>query len=145
MHWKGLRLGADGSSKRRSIIEPHTQARHSEHFPRPPPPTSEPRYSETISRSHGLSDVPEGTDDGSGPAMDASTDRGREHGIARTDFAGPSTDTHSVRRNRFSFMRLRHASDPQLSKSYTQAEAPPMPSLPRKLLLSHWSRLLVPH
>lgn len=144
MHWKGLRLVADGSSKRRSIIEPHTQARHSEQLPRPPPPTSEPRYSETIPRSQGLSNVPEGTDDGPGPAVDASTDGGPEHGIARTDFAGPSTDTHSVRRNRFSFMRLRHASDPQLSKSYAQAEAPPMPSLPRKLLVNQGSRMPVP-
>ncbi|KAJ5750820.1 hypothetical protein N7533_007848 [Penicillium manginii] len=55
------------------------------------------------------------------------------HAVDRSDFAGSSSaETSSLRRNRFSFMRLRHASDPQLSKSYTKAqqEAPPVPSLP---------------
>lgn len=38
----------------------------------------------------------------------------------------------SLRRSRFSFMKLRHASDPQLSKSYAKAEPkpPPVPAIP---------------
>ncbi|KAJ5103101.1 hypothetical protein N7532_003630 [Penicillium argentinense] len=141
MHWKGLRLVADSSSKRQSTIDPHAhlqpQARRSEHLPRPSPPATEPRYSESTPRSPGLvpsSENPElaGPSNAArglqlpgeqGPALD--------HRVARTDFAGSAGDTPSLRRNRFSFMRLRHASDPQLSKSYAKAEeAPPVPSLP---------------
>lgn len=141
MHWKGRRRGADGSSKRHSTLEPLTQARRSEQLPRPPPPTAEPRYSESIPRSEELGNWPEGTADGPGPTVNASTEGSPVHGIARTDFAGPSTDTPSARRNRFSFMRLRHASDPQLSKTYAkgaQADAPPMPSLPRKWIVKQF-------
>lgn len=127
MHWKGLRLVADGrDSKRQSTIE--GQPRRSEHLPRPSPPATEPRLSESIPRSPGLSSshvhlpslqVPEESAEGQAP----------------TDFAPSSGDTPSLRRNRFSFMRLRHASDPQISKSYIKAgqqDAPPVPSLPRK-------------
>lgn len=134
MHWKGLRFVADGSSKRHSTFEPQTQARRSEHLPRPALSTTDPRYSESTSR---LQEPREPSDmtDGPGPAVDSATEYRPDLGIARTDFAGPSTNTPSLRRNRFSFMRLRHASDPQLSKSYAkaaQAETPPVPSLPRK-------------
>lgn len=137
MHWKGLRLVADGSSKRQSTIEPQTQARRSEHLPRPSPPETEPRYSEALPRSSGL-DIP--SEEAPDPTRgdDALADTGPGHAVARTEFAGPPTglsvDTPSLRRNRFSFMRLRHASDPQLSKSYAKAaqDTPPVPSLPRK-------------
>lgn len=125
MHWKGLRFVADGSSKRHSTFEP--QGRRSEHLPRPSLST-ESRYSESTSRLQ-EPDEALAVADGPGPAVES------DHGIARTDFAGRSTDTPSLRRNRFSFMRLRHASDPQLSKSYAkaaQADTPPVPSLPRK-------------
>lgn len=125
MHWKGLRFVADGSSKRHSTLEP--QARRSEHLPRPLLST-EPRYSESTGRLQEPGET-SAVADGPGPAVES------DHGIARADFAGRSTDTSSLRRNRFSFMRLRHASDPQLSQSYakaTQAETPPVPSLPRK-------------
>jgi hypothetical protein len=124
MHWKGLRLVADGSSKRQSTIE--GQSRRSEHLPRPVPPATEPRLSESIPRSPAL-DTP-------GPQSQG-LKAPEENGVAQSDFAGPSSgDTPSLRRNRFSFMRLRHASDPQLSKSYTKAgqDTPPVPSLPRK-------------
>lgn len=143
MHWKGLRLVADGSSKRQSTIEPQTQARRSEHLPRPSPPETEPRYSEALPRSPGL-DMPVDVDDTT-RADDVLAELGPGHGVARTDLAGPSSsglsaDTPSLRRNRFSFMRLRHASDPQLSKSYAKAaqDTPPVPSLPRKWLLHNW-------
>ncbi|KAJ5523421.1 hypothetical protein N7513_012965 [Penicillium frequentans] len=128
MHWKGLRLVAD-SSKRQSTIEPQSQSRRSEHLPRPSPPVSDPRLSESTARGPALPPI-DGTDDS---RLGVPTDI-PDHGVAESDFAGPpSGDTPSLRRNRFSFMRLRHASDPQLSKSYAKAgqqEAPPMPSLP---------------
>ena len=143
MHWKGLRLVADGSSKRQSTIEPQTQARRSEHLPRPSPPETEPRYSETLPRSPGL-DMPVDIHDTT-RGDDAPAASGPDHGVARTDLAGSSSsglsaDTPSLRRNRFSFMRLRHASDPQLSKSYAKAarDTPPVPSLPRKCMLHNW-------
>ncbi|KAJ5896859.1 uncharacterized protein N7473_006258 [Penicillium subrubescens] len=134
MHWKGLRLVADGSSKRQSTIESQPQGRRSEHLPRPLAPINEPRYSESTPRFSDLADS-EGihADDGTVPRLRVPRERGPEAGVARADFAaGPSTgDTPSLRRNRFSFMRLRHASDPQLSKSYAKGEeTPPVPSLP---------------
>ncbi|KMU85372.1 guanyl-nucleotide exchange factor Sec74 [Coccidioides immitis H538.4] len=36
----------------------------------------------------------------------------------------------NTKRNRFSLLRFRHASDPQLSASYQEAEAPPIPPIP---------------
>ncbi|KAJ5751987.1 hypothetical protein N7520_008904 [Penicillium odoratum] len=131
MHWKGLRLVADGSSKRQSTFEPQSQSRRSEHLPRPSPPVSGPRLSESITRSPEPSPI-DGFDDS---RLEVPTEI-PDHGVAQSELADPSSgDAPSLRRNRFSFMRLRHASDPQLSKSYAKAgqqEAPPMPSLPRK-------------
>jgi hypothetical protein len=137
MHWKGLRLVADGSSKRQSTIESQPQGRRSEHLPRPLAPINEPRYSESTRRFSDLADAEDINTDGDGtaPRLQVPGERGPEAGVARAGFAaGPSTgDTPSLRRNRFSFMRLRHASDPQLSKSYAKGEeTPPVPSLPRK-------------
>lgn len=144
MHWKGLRLVADGSSKRQSIIESQPQGRRSEHLPRPLAPINEPRYSESTPRFSDLADAEEiyADGDGTAPRLRVPGERGPEGRVARTDFAaGPSTgDTPSLRRNRFSFMKLRHASDPQLSKSYAKGEeTPPVPSLPRKCT-TYWSR-----
>ncbi|KAJ5171874.1 hypothetical protein N7492_004467 [Penicillium capsulatum] len=129
MHWKGLRLVADGSSKRQSTVEPQAQARRSEHLPRPSPPATEPRLSESIPRSQGLTPPDEHGESARGLAVPEA----EGHGVARADSSGPSSlDTSSMRRNRFSFMRLRHASDPQLSKSYAKAQegTPPVPALP---------------
>ncbi|KAJ5570973.1 hypothetical protein N7535_004633 [Penicillium sp. DV-2018c] len=125
MHWKGLRLGADG--KRQSTITNQPQARRSEHLPRPYP-VVEPRFSESIPRTSGQSDTPGSNT----PGIHTPDDKGSNHGAAQSDFAGPSAETPSLRHKRFSFMRLRHASDPQLSKSYAKAgeESPPVPSLP---------------
>ncbi|OQE41887.1 hypothetical protein PENCOP_c004G04697 [Penicillium coprophilum] len=120
MHWKGLRLVAD---KRQSTIEPG-QSRRSEHLPRPYPP-AEPRLSESIPRSE-LSDSPVN------PGLQVPDDNG-SNGVTQPDFAGsPEGDRPNLRHKRFSFMRLRHASDPQLSKSYVKAgqDTPPVPSLP---------------
>ncbi|KAJ5143921.1 uncharacterized protein N7515_002708 [Penicillium bovifimosum] len=119
MHWKGLRLGPDG--KRQTVDQP--QVRRSEHLPRPYP-APEPRFSESISRTSGQPDK------GNSTGIHTPDDRSN-HGVAQSDFA-PSAETPSLRQKRFSFMRLRHASDPQLSKSYVKAgeDSPPVPSLP---------------
>ncbi|KAJ5498606.1 SEC7-like alpha orthogonal bundle [Penicillium expansum] len=123
MHWKGLRLVADG--KRQNTTEPQGQSRRSEHLPRPFVP-AEPRLSESIPRP---SELPEEVNTGLRPP----DDDGFNHGVAESGVAGPSSDDRpSLRHKRFSFMRLRHASDPQLSKSYAKAgqDTPPVPSLP---------------
>ncbi|KAJ5988368.1 hypothetical protein N7481_003578 [Penicillium waksmanii] len=131
MHWKGLRLVADSSSKRQSTIDPQAyaqpQSRRSEHLPRPSPPSTEPRYSESTPRLPGLSPPNEQAEfESPSDAARGAPDPWRAGGVYRMAMA------MRLRRKRFSFMRLRHASDPQLSKSYTKAqqEAPPVPSLP---------------
>jgi hypothetical protein len=127
MHWKGLRLVADG---KKQAVEPQGQSRRSEHLPRPYPPATEPRLSESIPRISRLS-----SSHAHLPGLQVPDDKGPDD-VPQPDFAGSSSgNTPSLRRNRFSFMRLRHASDPQLSKSYVKAgeqDAPPVPSLPRK-------------
>lgn len=40
---------------------------------------------------------------------------------------GSSTEPKT---RRFSLMKFRHASDPQISKSYAAAEVPPVPPMP---------------
>lgn len=140
MHWKGLRLGpSDNSSNRRSVIDLLPQARRSEQLPRPSPPADlEPRHSESAPRQLlGLSQSKSHQDDDPSQREVSDEKEQQGSGMDRTDFA--STSTPSLRRNRFSFMRLRHASDPQLSKTYAkdQQEAPPVPSIPREL--SRWA------
>jgi hypothetical protein len=116
---------------KRQTVETQDQSRRSEHLPRPNPPATEPRLSESIPRSSGLSSSHVHL-----PHLQVPEDKGSNDGVPQPDFTGPSSgDTPSLRRNRFSFMRLRHASDPQLSKSYAKAgqqDTPPVPSLPRK-------------
>lgn len=145
MHWKGLRISSsDGNdSKRRSFVEPQSNFRYSEQLPRPslsnthlPPP----RRSESAPRSP-LQAEPEHTDR---PQSNCGPHDGSENIITKTPSPGAglsATDGSNVRRNRFSFFRLRHASDPQLSKSYAKAEEdiPPVPSLPPR-----WSTPLIP-
>ena len=135
MHWKGLRISSsDGNdSKRRSIVEPQSNFRYSEQLPRPTLSTTHlpPRRSESAPRSPPQAE-PEQTDR---PQSNCDPHDGAENIITKTQSPGAglsATDGSNVRRNRFSFFRLRHASDPQLSKSYAKAEEdiPPVPSLP---------------
>ncbi|RAQ61085.1 hypothetical protein AFCA_011833 [Aspergillus flavus] len=141
MYWKGLRIGtSDGNEpKRRSLVEPQSVSRHSEQIPRPTLSTTNlaPRRSESAPRSPTLT----GPDadhhaDTAGPELAGShshTPPGKERntGLAVSD------GSH-WRFNRFSFMRLRHASDPQLSKSYAKGEEdiPPVPSLPPPTIIT---------
>lgn len=131
MHWKGLRLVAD-SSKRQSPSDPQPHGRRSEHLPRPSPPETEPRLSDSTARGTGIPQEDGAVDAGSTLELPETGDGDHEE---QPGAAGPSQGTApSMRRHRFSFMRFRHASDPQLSKSYAQAEqdTPPVPSLPRE-------------
>ncbi|PLB39503.1 Arf family guanine nucleotide exchange factor SYT1 [Aspergillus candidus] len=141
MHWKGLRISSsDGNdSKRRSIVEPQSNFRYSEHLPRPTLSTTHlpSRRSESASRSPPQAE-PEHTDR---PQSNSDPHDGSENIITKTQSPGAglsATDGSNVRRNRFSFFRLRHASDPQLSKSYAKAEEdiPPVPSLPPPTIIT---------
>ncbi|PYH95808.1 guanyl-nucleotide exchange factor [Aspergillus ellipticus CBS 707.79] len=141
MHWKALRIGtSDSEAKRRSmLLEPHPQSRHSEQIPRPTLSTTAlpPRHSESAPRSPSLA----GPDEEEHPDHAASNNRltqsrsRTDDASTRSRYPGNSLMPGSGpnwRMNRFSFMRLRHASDPQLSKSYAKAakDIPPVPSLP---------------
>jgi hypothetical protein len=127
MPWKGLRFGGtdgvDFGTRSETNLGPPT--RHSEHVPRRVPSLEQlpPRLSESIVHSPLAGDS---------HGMDPSTPVG--------DTAGRKSD-HTVRhqnarRNRFSLMRFRHASDPQLSVTFNRAEPPPVPSLPPRKSLS---------
>ncbi|GIC85044.1 Arf family guanine nucleotide exchange factor SYT1 [Aspergillus udagawae] len=151
MHWKGLRLGAldSNDSKRRSVVEPQPLSRHSEQLPRPTLSTSNlaSRHSESAPRSPLLAgpdhddendhdDHETGDDDNKhlseGPA---DTIRSRKGNVGA---ALVPDDASTWRRNRFSFMKLRHASDPQLSRSYAKGEegTPPVPPLPPPTIIT---------
>ncbi|PLB47146.1 hypothetical protein P170DRAFT_235286 [Aspergillus steynii IBT 23096] len=142
MHWKGLRIGtSDANDKKRTLLEPQSLSRHSEQLPRPTLSTSNlaPRRSESAPRSPSL--VGPDTDDN--PDNDGSQLAAcRSHNLPaptpRVRTGLTPGDNSSWRRNRFSFMRLRHASDPQLSQSYAQGEedVPPVPSLPPPTIIT---------
>lgn len=73
------------------------------------------------------------------------------HGSGTTGFSVASTSetSASMKRNRFSMLRFRHASDPQLSVTYSQSEkdVPPMPQVPPRKFLSRFQfgTLLTPN
>ncbi|KAL4941089.1 hypothetical protein BDV06DRAFT_7785 [Aspergillus oleicola] len=129
MHWKGLRLGAlyDSESKR-NLAEP--QSRHSEQLTRPTLSATNlpPRASESSPRSQ----TPSRLGDDDQPDNGGSAGGNASFKCKVPNALHPSRDTVNRRGNRFSLMRLRHASDPQLSKSYAKAEseAPPVPNIP---------------
>lgn len=125
MHWKGLRIGTSDThdSKRHSIFDP----RFSEQLPRPTLSTTQvpSRRSESAPRlAVTESDANTQT---APPGIAVHDSKMGTPAAALTHGATPSS-----RRNRFSFMKLRHASDPQLSRSYAKGEqdVPPVPSLP---------------
>lgn len=138
MPWKSLRPNpGDGStSKRHSTLFTTSDVRHSEQNPRPSPTRS------PLARRQ--------SDNGPRPYVETSLQQAPLIGGAgaygqqlnTTNDAVPdptlpsSTESiQPVRRNRFSMLRFRHASDPQLSASYARSahsspSAPPVP--PRK-------------
>ncbi|KAL3480738.1 hypothetical protein BJX99DRAFT_244192 [Aspergillus californicus] len=134
MHWKGLRLGAlyDNESKR-NLADTQLQSRHSEQLARPTLSTTNlPRHSESIPRSPTAAGD---DDDRGGPAVE----NNGTHPASNTSLKAKiphvlqsTRDNVNTRGSRFNLLRLRHASDPQLSKSYAKGEReiPPVPSLP---------------
>ncbi|KAL4807328.1 hypothetical protein BDV18DRAFT_115902 [Aspergillus unguis] len=142
MHWKGLRLGAlhDNESKR-SLAGSQTQPRHSEQLARPTQSTTNlsPRNSASSARSPNTTQQDgDQYDYGDGaygaPAAGNSTLMNKTPNTLHS-----GRDSNMNRRgNRFSLMRLRHASDPQLSKSYAkgETEAPPVPSIPPPTIIT---------
>ncbi|RJE25048.1 guanyl-nucleotide exchange factor, partial [Aspergillus sclerotialis] len=129
MHWKALRINsADGNdSKRRTLFE--SQPRHSEQLFRPDHSSADlpSRRSESGPRPPHLAE-PDGGKQATTPEEFPPNDSSRMENRGSSWNSG----TSNWPRNRFSFMRLRHASDPQLSKTYAKGEedVPPVPSLP---------------
>lgn len=128
MTWKGFRLGGtvdhDSHPQLQQSLSPAGPfpVRHSEQIPRSTSPMGQliPRFSESTANSPlaGESQVAER----SPPVVDppAVSRRKSDHNAKQ----------QTTLRNKFSLMRFRHASDPQLSASYNQAGTPPVPSLP---------------
>lgn len=136
---------------RPSLSASNLVPRHSESIPRSPHLTGA-DGDDTAGNGHGDA----GGDDGSGNRdNDNDGTKAANNGVSnlgvpggRTDSSRPATPiagnspaspsspgealSGSLRRSRFSFMKLRHASDPQLSKSYAKAEPkpPPVPAIP---------------
>ncbi|KAL1964971.1 hypothetical protein VTN77DRAFT_6171 [Rasamsonia byssochlamydoides] len=130
MHWKGLRLATtDGNngSKRYSSIFSTPGFRHSEHVPRSSPSATQ------LARRRSDSGPRPRTGDPESDALQPDITERLDEQTESAD-APPETPTErqSLRRSRFNMLRFRHASDPQLSASYAQADpdAPPVPPLP---------------
>lgn len=140
MYWKTFRLGADAhDSKRQSTIDLSLQSRHSEHIPRPNLSTSElpQRRSESTPRHPSGSE----NNDARPVTPEAGSRNGQDAVDGEKASSSPSAaQQQTPRRNRFSLVRFRHASDPQLSASYARADedVPPVPPMPpRKFLKIH--------
>ncbi|KAI1915682.1 hypothetical protein LOZ65_005391 [Ophidiomyces ophidiicola] len=119
MPWKGLRFG--GANQKGSSQKPLPPALCI-------PPS---RLSEQTPRSLHSSDhtTPRGSDSLVLPNQFLSTsfDDGERYARRAPDRV---LRAQNAKRNRFSLLRFRHASDPQLSASYQDAEPPPVPSIP---------------
>jgi hypothetical protein len=123
MPWKGLKYVSAGPGNNDLIRDETPPAvvdppRRSEHVPRQFT-LSFPRLSESTANVSRTTD-PKDSDDLS-HISNTPDDRGG-HEPAK-------------KRSRFNLMRFRHASDPQLSASYKQAEEPPVPAIPPRQLI----------
>ncbi|PCG96983.1 SEC7-like, alpha orthogonal bundle [Penicillium occitanis (nom. inval.)] len=135
MHRIRARLASsDGNDNKRYslIFAPH--ARRSEHVPRPSPSSSQ--LDRRVSDSGPRPNVEEGTvvDGEKGERPNIYERDNSNHGSGTTGFSVATTSetSASMKWNRFSMLRFRHASDPQLSVTYSQSEkdVPPMPQVP---------------
>ncbi|EED21910.1 guanyl-nucleotide exchange factor, putative [Talaromyces stipitatus ATCC 10500] len=125
---------SDGNDNKRYslIFAPH--ARRSEHVPRPSP--SSPQIDRRVSDSGPRPNVEEGTavDSEKMERPNIYDHDNSNHGNGTTGFsmASSSENSAAMKRNRFSMLRFRHASDPQLSVTYSQSEkdVPPVPQVP---------------
>lgn len=113
MPWKGLWLG--GSDNKKANAELGGSSRHADQGPRQYSVEAIPsRHSENPPRHRGTNGI----------------DHHKHDDAANPDHSNHPTPSQNTKRNRFSVMRFRHASDPQLSVTYQNAEPPPVPSLP---------------
>ena len=135
MHRLRARLASsDGSDNKRYSLIFASHARRSEHVPRPSPSPSQ--FDRRVSDSGPRPNVEEGiVVDGEKPERPSiyeDDDANPSHKRGTTGLSVASASSASMKRNRFSMLRFRHASDPQLSATYAQSEkdVPPMPQVP---------------
>ncbi|OAS99302.1 guanyl-nucleotide exchange factor, variant [Blastomyces dermatitidis ER-3] len=127
MTWKGFRLGGtdDHDSQLQQSLSPGSvPVRHSEQIPRSPLTMGQliPRFSESTANSPLV---------GESKVVEPSSPPPDEPPAASRSTSDHNAKQQMTLRNRFSLMRFRHASDPQLSVSYNEAGTPPpVPSLP---------------
>lgn len=142
--WRSLKPGsAHNDARRRSAIVDAQPARHSDQLVRHHDTIDEsPQESPVDGKASQLGNGEQEQSKGTAAADKSIEDRDFQP-RPRPPLAG--TQTGSQRNNRFSLLKFRHASDPQLSTSYrtaaAAADAPPVPFLPRKL--SHLVPLLI--
>ncbi|PGH13084.1 hypothetical protein AJ80_06456 [Polytolypa hystricis UAMH7299] len=123
MPWKGWKHSESGGNNAPGRNTPNAEAptRHSEHVPRSLHPED---YS--VSRlSESTTDLPL-AGDSQAAAQTHAGDNPNETG-RNSDH---TSNQQTARRKRFSMMRFRHASDPQLSASFNQSKPPPVPAVP---------------
>ncbi|CRG90546.1 Protein transport protein sec73 [Talaromyces islandicus] len=134
MHWNRPRLAPPDTNsnglKRYSFMLPTNAARHSEHAPRPSvsPAAGDRRQSESGPRPQRRdSHLDDGSMDETEPYK-----HDNANGYNSTVQAFAAGPTPTAKRNRFSVLRFRHASDPQLSATFARNEpdVPPVPEMP---------------
>ncbi|KAH8696047.1 putative guanyl-nucleotide exchange factor [Talaromyces proteolyticus] len=137
MYWNRNRLAPTDANnntgmKRYSFMLP-TYTRHSEHVPRPaasPTPVDR-RLSDSGPRPPMDESQPDGVHT-LGPESHKNESLNGHHHLDESGAVNHAQSGSSAKRNRFSMLRFRHASDPQLSATYSQSETsiPPVPSMP---------------
>lgn len=124
MPTQGLKAGTAGpsSSKRHSMLGPELN-----HEGSSPSIVPDPSKSSLLSGSISPSPLNQEMDATSRP-----TSSNEENGIGN-QLRPTRSAKQTPKSHRFSLMKFRHASDPNLSTSYSDAEAPPVPSIPSEL------------
>lgn len=139
--WKGFRNDNtnDNDASSGDPGNPEIVGRHSDHIFRPSP-TEQQRPSSPVVESNPRFQLPDDSQMDLDPgALNNTKTRKRELDPTRRQH-----QQQTAKRNRFSLMRFRHASDPQLSASFQKSEAPPVP--PRKNIPSSlFSYIFFPH
>jgi hypothetical protein len=139
MPWKGFRLGPsdpNNESKRHSVIFMGSRVRHSEHAPRPTPSMDQLARRRSDSGPHPRDLTETNGTRPSTPKCSTRDGAGAPPKPGKSEPSQPTDRRQFLLSHRFSMLRFRHASDPQLSTSYVQADrnTPPVPPIPRKLI-----------
>ncbi|EEP75934.1 predicted protein [Uncinocarpus reesii 1704] len=120
MPWKGLKIGGTGQkggSDKTQRTDSNIPARFSDHAPRA-----------VHSSEHIVPQAPELLSAPPQKIPSSSFDHGERKA---TQLESRALRAQNTKRNRFSLLRFRHASDPQLSASYHDGELPPVPAIPK--------------